>query len=133
MSEPQKPTVPVTGITPYVQVRSAREAADLYQKAFGAEVVDIREMGGKVIHCHIRINGGSMFLNDPFPEHGHPLEKPQSFTLHLQVDDADKWWARALAAGLEVTMPIGLQFWGDRYGQLRDSLGLLWSIGSTPS
>lgn len=125
----------IRGITPYIQVRDAREAIALYQKAFGAEVIDIREMGDakQVIHAHIRINGGNLFLNDPFPEHGHPLEKPQSFTLHLQVDDAGPWWTRATAAGLEITMPLGHQFWGDTYGQLKDSFGLAWSIGSTPS
>jgi PhnB protein len=26
-------------------------------------------------------------------------------------------------------MPLENQFWGDRYGQLRDPFGHLWSIG----
>lgn len=134
MSTPTTEARPqVTGITAYLQVRDSRAAAELYQKAFGAETVTMMEMGGKIIHGFVRINGGNLFLSDPFPEHGHPLEKPQAFTLHLQVDDADKWFARAVAAGLEVVMPVGDQFWGDRYGQLRDSFGVLWSIGSTPT
>jgi len=132
MSNQQRPQV--TGITAYLQVSDARAAAALYQNAFGAENLGLMDMGdaGKIIHGHLRINGGNLFLSDPFPEHGHPLEKPQAFTLHLQVDDADKWFERAVAAGLTVVMPIGDQFWGDRYGQLRDSFGVMWSIGSTP-
>jgi PhnB protein len=30
-------------------------------------------------------------------------------------------------------MPLADQFWGDRYGQLRDPFGHKWSIGQTKS
>ena len=50
--------------------------------------------------------------------------------LHLAVEDADAAWAKALAAGATVEMPIADMFWGDRYGQLRDPFGHLWSVGS---
>lgn len=42
------------------------------------------------------------------------------------------WWDRALAAGLEVVMPLEVQFWGDRYGALKDPFGVTWSIGGPP-
>jgi len=29
-----------------------------------------------------------------------------------------------------VTMPIGDQFWGDRYGHVRDPFGMNWAIAS---
>ncbi len=125
----------VTGITPYVQVSDSRAAAALYRRAFSAEVVAMMPMGdgGKIIHGHLRINGGPLFLCDPFPEHGHPLEEPKGYTLHLQVDNAKAWFDRAVAAGgFAVVMPVSRQFWGDDYGQLRDPYGILWSIGSTP-
>jgi PhnB protein len=51
-------------------------------------------------------------------------------TLHLQVDDADRWFDRATGAGATVTMPIADQFWGDRYGQIKDPFGHSWSIGA---
>src|SRR5829696_9132571 len=51
--------------------------------------------------------------------------------LHLQVDDIDAWWTRAVAAGAEIVMPLALQFWGDRYGQIRDPFGVLWAMGSS--
>ena len=53
-------------------------------------------------------------MHDDFPEHMRPREEPAGTVLHLEVDDADKWWERALAAGAEVTFPIGNQFWGAR-------------------
>ena len=56
--------------------------------------------------------------------------QPAGTVLHLQVDDADEWWNRALDAGCEVRFPLDDQFWGDRYGQLRDPFGYSWSIGA---
>ena len=34
-----------------------------------------------------------------------------------------------MAAGAEVVLPVQLMFWGDRYGQLRDPFGVMWSLG----
>jgi PhnB protein len=48
--------------------------------------------------------------------------------LNLYVPDADAAWAQALGAGCNVVFPIGDQFWGDRYGQVRDPFGLVWAI-----
>ena len=49
-------------------------------------------------------------------------------TLHLQVADVDAAWEQAVAAGAVVTMPLADQFWGDRYGQLKDPFGHKWSM-----
>ena len=83
------------------------------------------------MQAELRLNGGAMMLSDQFPEFtSGPGTPPEGVTLHLQVDDAERWWKRAVAAGCSVTMPIGDQFWGDRYGQLEDPFGFSWSIGS---
>ena len=49
--------------------------------------------------------------------------EPGELTLHLQVTDADAAWNRAIAAGATEIMPLGDQFWGDRYGQVTDPFG----------
>jgi PhnB protein len=121
------------GIIPYIQVSDTRAAAELYKKALGAEVVDMREMNGKIIHGHLRINGGSLFLTDPYPEFGHPLGKVTGVTLHLIVDNADAWAERAAAAGFKITLPVEQAFWGDRYGQLSDEFGIDWSVSTPPA
>ncbi len=122
------------GVAPYLSLSSADKAAAFYVKAFGArEAMRMPpDEKGRYLHIHLMINGGSVMLADVFPEHGHSLEKPAAFTLHLQVDDADAWFERAEKAGAEVVLPVQLMFWGDRYGQVRDPFGVLWSIGSTP-
>ena len=84
------------------------------------------------MHIHLLINGNSLMLSDFYPEHGYPFEKPAAFTLHLQVDDVDAWFERAVAAGCTVSLPVQLMFWGDRYGQLKDPYGFSWSIATTP-
>lgn len=70
-------------------------------------------------------------LGNAFTEwRGYDEPEPKGVGLHLQVDDADAWAERAVAAGATITMPVDNQFWGDRYGQLTDPFGHLWSIGS---
>ena len=121
------------GVAPYLSVRNAGEAAAFYGRAFGAQTVAHMppDEQGRTMHVHLYINGGSVMLSDPFPEYGHPWKEPQGFTLHLQVDDVDAWWARAVEAGAEIVLPLQLMFWGDRYGQLRDPFGVMWSLAQS--
>jgi uncharacterized glyoxalase superfamily protein PhnB len=118
------------GLLPYLTVDGAAKAAEFYKRAFGAEQAFMvpPDEQGRTMHVHLYINGSSLMLSDAYPEHGHPLVKPQSFSLQLVVDDIDSWWDRAVAAGAEVVMPVELMFWGDRYGQLRDPFGVLWAM-----
>ena len=120
------------GVAPYLSVSNAAKAADFYKQAFAATEVTRMppDDKGRYLHIHLVVNGGSLMLADAFPDHGHPLEKPAAFMLHLQVDDVDAWWKRAVAAGAEVLMPVSEMFWGDRYGQLRDPFGVQWSIAT---
>jgi PhnB protein len=91
------------------------------------------------MHASLRINGGILMMSDDFSASmGGKSQTPQALggspvTFHLQVDDANALWARALAAGATVAMPLADQFWGDRYGQLIDPFGHRWSIGQTIS
>jgi PhnB protein len=130
-SPPQLPPV-LGGVAAYLTVSNAAAAAEFYERAFGATTVGQMppDANGRTMHIHLYVNGGSVMLSDAFPEHGHPLQPPQSFTLHLQVEDVDAWWSRATAAGAEVILPLQLMFWGDRYGQLRDPFGVSWSMAA---
>ncbi len=122
------------GVTPFLAIRErkAAEALDFYARAFGAEVADRNTTpDGRIMQAELRVNGGAFMLSDEFPEHmGGPQPPAAGVTLHLHVDDADRWAERARAAGATVVMPVADQFWGDRYGQLRDPFGHTWSIGS---
>lgn len=127
---------PTNGLTPHLTITGnrARDAIAFYEKAFGAEQAMepyLADDGKRIMHAHLKINGGHLMLNDDFPEYrGSAAPDAGPVTLHLQVDDADAWFARATEAGASVAMPIGDQFWGDRYGQVTDPFGQTWSIGS---
>ena len=118
------------GVVPYLTVDGAHKAADFYRNAFGAELVYAYpdDDKGRTMHVHLYVNGSSIMLSDAFPEYGHPLTPPQSFALNVIVDNIDSWWKRAVEAGAEVIMPVEKMFWGDRYGQLRDPFGVIWSM-----
>lgn len=128
MTEQANP--PMKGVIPYLNVVGASDAAELYKTAFGA--VETRRMpaddGKRLLHCHLVINEGSLMLSDCFPEHGYEHQPSHSFTMQLVVDDIDSWFQRAVDAGLEVTNPVALMFWGDRWGSLKDRFGVHWAM-----
>lgn len=129
----EKPAV-LGGVVPYLLVDGAVKAAEFYARAFGAREVARHPVDdkGRTMHVHLYMNGGSVMLCDPYPEHGCPWQTPQGCTLHMSVDDVDAWWKRAVDAGAEITLPLQLMFWGDRYGQLKDPFGVLWSMSAPP-
>lgn len=126
---------PTGGIAPHLTIpsRGGQAAVEFYQRAFGAELLDLKlaDDGERVMHAHLRVNGASVMMHDEFPEmNGEQDIVPKGVTLHLQVDDADEWWNRAILAGGIPVFPLADQFWGDRYGQLKDPFGHCWSIGA---
>jgi uncharacterized glyoxalase superfamily protein PhnB len=48
----------------------------------------------------------------------------------VYVEDVDKLFAQAVAAGAAVKMPLMDQFWGDRYGHVLDPYGFRWALAT---
>ena len=121
-------------VTPHLVCAGAADAIEFYKKAFGAvEVTRLPGSQGKLMHASIRIGDSAVMLVDESPEWG--MLGPKSLkgspvTIHLYVDDADAFVARAVKAGAKVTMPVSDMFWGDRYGTLEDPFGHHWSVGT---
>lgn len=118
------------GVVTYLNVDGALKAAEFYRRAFGAKqaMAYPPDDKGRTMHVHLYINGSSVMLSDPFPEHGCALQAPQAFTMTLMVDDIEAWWQRAIDAGATPVMPPTDMFWGDRYAQLRDPFGVAWAM-----
>jgi PhnB protein len=130
MDKQANDNVQVVGVVPYLTVPDAKAASEFYQRAFAGQEVDRRPSdSGKLMHCQLVINGGTLMFCDAFPEWGHDYKPAQGFMLHLQVKDPQAWWDRAVEAGATVSMPLKKEFWGDLYGQLRDPFGVSWTIG----
>jgi|SRR5579863_4394340 len=121
-------------VTPHLVCAGASEAIDFYKKAFGAtEVSRLPGPGGKLMHGSIRIGDSTVMLVDEMPQHGSlgpGALKGSPVIIHLYVEDADAFVAKAAAAGAKITMPVTDMFWGDRYGQLQDPFGHRWSVAT---
>jgi len=122
-------------ITPHLTVSDARRALEFYQKAFGAEVLNVSPgPGGKVMHASIKIGDSILMLNDAFPEFGgDPAPSAKGGTgvgLHIYLENVDAAFQRAVSAGASVKMPLMDQFWGDRYGVVMDPFGHRWSLAT---
>ncbi len=122
-------------VTAHLVVNDSRKAAEFYKRAFGAEVFPFAtDPGGKVMHTQVKIGDSIVMFNDEFPNWGilapTSSKSETGVTLHLYVEDADKTVAAAVAAGAVVTMPLADQFWGDRYGKVKDPFGHTWAIAT---
>jgi uncharacterized glyoxalase superfamily protein PhnB len=122
-------------ITPHLVVRGVAAAVEFYRLAFGAQELlrNLAPDGRTIMHCELLLGDSRFFVNDEFPDHGvlSPLGLGGSpVTLHLYVEDVDAFFARAVAAGAQVLMPVADAFWGDRYGILQDPFGHRWSVAS---
>jgi PhnB protein len=123
-------------VYPHLVVDDAAAAIDFYVKAFGAtEYGRVPGPDGKLVHAALNINGSTVMLNDDFPEMSDGKSMtPTSLggtpvTIHLVVTDVEDKFQRAVDAGATVVMPLEDQFWGDRYGMVRDPFGHQWSLG----
>ncbi|WP_319446525.1 MULTISPECIES: VOC family protein [unclassified Mycobacterium] len=123
-------------LSPHLVVDDAAAAIDFYVKAFGAtELGRVPHPDGRLVHAALSLNGSTVMLNDGFPDYNDGKSStPKALggtpvTIHLQVPDVETAFQRALDAGAVVVAPLEDQFWGDRYGMVRDPFGHQWSLG----
>ena len=122
-------------VTPHLVCKDAAKAIDFYEKAFGAETVMRLDMpdGKGLMHACLRFGDSAVMLADEFPDWnslGPGSRGGTTVVLHVYVPDADAFFEKAIKAGAEVVMPLGDAFWGDRYGQLKDPFGHIWSVAT---
>jgi PhnB protein len=121
-------------LTPFLTVRNAIRAIEFYKQAFGAQERGVAKgPDGKVMHAELKIGDSVIMLSDEYPEFGSL--SPQSvggspMGLHIYIENVDAAFDRAVKAGAQVEMPVSDQFWGDRYGKLKDPFGHKWSIAT---
>ena len=120
--------------TPYLTLDDAAAAIAYYEKAFGAkERVRMDTPDGKVGHAELEIGDSFVMLSDEFPQGSTRSPKELGGTsagVFMYVADVDAVVKRAVDAGATVTMEVADQFWGDRFGSIRDPFGHSWSIAT---
>jgi PhnB protein len=121
----------------------AEEALAFYSQAFGAQPTALMRYNeapdppppgmlppgneNKVMHASLRVGGTELMLSD-----GTCSGELQFAGVALAVDTPDAVTARryfdALAAGGQVTMPLGPTFWSPLFGMVTDRYGVAWMV-----
>jgi PhnB protein len=121
-------------VTPYLIIRGASQAIDYYKTVFGAaELFRIPGPDGKLGHAEIRIGNSVIMLADEVP--AMDILGPQSLGgsavgILLYVENVDKVFAQAIAAGGRQDKPLQNQFYGDRSGTIIDPFGHKWTVAT---
>ncbi|QGJ68858.1 Glyoxalase/bleomycin resistance protein/dioxygenase [Planctomycetales bacterium 10988] len=122
-------------LIPHLVIREADKAIDFYQEAFGAsEMMRLPGPDGKIMHATISISGAPIMIVEE--NTGCQMAGPKTLggtpiTIHLQVQNVDTFFQRAIDAGATEVIAVADMFWGDRYGVLEDPFGHRWSIATT--
>src|SRR2546427_10459208 len=120
-------------LTPHITVDGAANYIDFLKRAFNAvEVSRSPGPGGKLMHAHVRVGDSNLMFNDDFPEFGSKgfVKGNWPLTLHVYVPNSDTVFKQATDADCTVVMPLADQFWGDRYGVVKDPFGFNWAIAT---
>jgi PhnB protein len=121
-------------ITPYLLIDGAAEAIEFYKRAFGAtERGRMDTPDGKVAHAELEIGDSVLMLGDPSDQAS--LKPPtqlggSTVGVFTYVEDVDAVFQQAIDAGAAVVRPLENQFWGDRYGTVRDPFGHEWQLAT---
>lgn len=120
-----------TSLTPFLSIPDARGALDFYRDVFGARIVDVTEMGGRIAHAVLDFGSGQLQLGEPMPDY-HLVPPPSGeddcYSMGIYCADVDAVVARAEEAGAVVREPVTTFVSGDRFGSIRDPFGVRWSV-----
>ena len=125
-------------IIPTVRYKDAAAAVEWLGEAFGFEKhLVVPGEDGSVVHAQLVFGNGMVMLGsardsdfDNFQKPPSALKGAVSQSPYIIVDDADKHYARAVAAGAEIVMEIKDEDYGGRDYSCRDPEGHLWNFGS---
>ena len=119
-------------VTPYLVMEGAGKAIEFYKQAFEAEeLLRMPTPDGKIAHAEIKIGDSPVMMADATEEHRGPRTFGGSpVSLMIYVEDVDRIFRQALAAGAKELRPVVDQFYGDRSGTLLDPFGHTWTVST---
>jgi PhnB protein len=118
-------------ISPSLTCKDAARAIEFYKSVFGAvEIVNMSSPDGKISHAELKIGDSIIFVNDEMGPMATGTPGTPRMSLFLYVENADKTFTRAVAAGAQIDMALENQFWGDSYGKVSDPFGHQWGIAT---
>ncbi len=128
-----------TELVPYLNFNgNTEEVLNFYKDALDGEITLINRFGespmpvdedykNKIIHARLVFGGDNMIMmSDGMKGRQIPIEG--NIQLSVQTEDEaylDKMFNNLAKEGT-VTMPLQVQFWGDKFGMLKDKFGTNW-------
>jgi len=113
---------PDPNIFPAMRYGDPDSALEWLSEAFGfAQRAVHRDEQGVIRHAEMSLGAGTIMLG---------YGDPRSHSIYIAVDDADAHYARASAAGAEITRAIEDTPYGSREYSARDLEGNAWSFGT---
>jgi uncharacterized glyoxalase superfamily protein PhnB len=124
-------------VIPALQYQDAPAAIDFLCRAFGFEKKAVYEgEGGSIAHAELTLGHGMVMLGSAKDtEYGKLLVRPRvaggvTMSVYAIVEDVDAHFARAKAAGAEITREPVTQDYGGRDYTCKDPEGHVWTFGS---
>jgi len=125
-------------VIPTMRYNDAAVAIEWLCEAFGFEKhLVVPGEDGTVVHAQLIFGTGMVMLGSARESEFDNLQKPPSSlggavsqSPYIVVEDADKHYARAVAAGAEIVMEIKDEDYGGRGYACRDLEGHVWNFGS---
>ena len=125
-------------VIPTMQFNDAAAAITWLCKAFGFEThLVVSNEDGTIVHAQLVFGNGMVMLSSVRKSEFDNFQKPPSAlggvvsqSPYIIVDDADKHYARAVAAGAEIVIEIKDEDYGGRGYFCLDLEGHVWNFGS---
>jgi PhnB protein len=126
---------------------NCEEAFNFYKSVFGGEFPYIgrfkdmppqegmpplsEEMKNKIMHVSLQISKETAILgSDTGGEWAPTFVQGNNFSISITADnkeDVDRFF-NGLSVGGQITMPLGMTFWGDYFGMFTDKFGINWMV-----
>jgi PhnB protein len=125
-------------LTPYIHFQgNAEEAMTFYAEALGGSIIAINRYGdspmpsdedykNKVIHGRVQFGDNILMISDTFK--GTTVTTDGNIQLSVEITEEgqiDEVFKK-MSEGGTVTMELQNQFWGARFGMLKDKFGVSW-------
>jgi len=125
-------------LNPYVHFQgNAEEALNFYANALGWEITTVQRYGDspmpsdedykqKIMHGRLESGVNVIMISDVFK--GQQVSTNGNVQLSIDVEpteDIESIFKR-MSEGGTVTMPLEKQFWGAKFGMLKDKFGVNW-------
>ena len=125
-------------LTPYLHFAgNAEEAMNFYASALGGKTEMVSRYGDspmpsdedykqKILHGRIVFGDNMIMISDAFK--GQPVTTDGNVQLSIESKDTTEQERvfNKMAEGGTVTMPLADQFWGAKFGMLKDKFGISW-------